>query len=130
MTQRVEVRSPLAPAPIGPYSQGIEVSGAQSLLFVSGQLPMDAATGELLHADIAAEAELALKNLEAVLGAAGHAWANVVNVKVYLTNMSDFAAVNEVYARHAGKPAPARAVIQVAALPKGARLEIEAVSAR
>lgn len=130
MTQRVEVRSSQAPAPIGPYSQAIEVSGAQSLLFISGQLPMDPVSGLLLQADIGAEADLALRNLEAVLGAAGHAWTNVCSIRIYLTDMGDFGKVNEVYARHSGTPAPARAVIQVSALPKAARIEIEEVSCR
>ena len=116
-----------APAAIGPYSQGIAIDG---LVFCSGQLGLDPATGELVAGGVEAEAERALRNLAAVLDAAGLAMADVVKTTIFLADMADFAAVNGVYQRHMPEPPPARSTFQVAALPKGGRVEIEAIAAR
>ncbi len=115
-----------APAAIGPYSQGITIAG---LTFCSGQLGLDPATGELAEG-VEAQAERSLRNLGAVLGAAGVAMADVVKTTVFLVDMADFAAVNAVYARFMPDPPPARSTVAVAALPKGARVEIEAIARR
>jgi len=114
-----------APKAIGPYSQAVR-SGR--LLFCSGQLGLGPDSGALVAGGARAEAEQALRNLEAVLTAAGASWAEVVKTTIYLTNLNDFDAVNAVYAEHVKAVAPARATVQVAALPKGAVVEIEAVA--
>jgi 2-iminobutanoate/2-iminopropanoate deaminase len=116
-----------APAAIGPYSQGIVAGG---MVFCSGQLGLDPATGELVPGGVEAEAERALKNLAAVLDAAGLGMADVVKTTIFLADMGDFAAINGVYARHMPEPPPARSTFAVAALPKGGRIEIEAIAAR
>ena len=115
----------VAPA-IGPYSAAIE-SG--DLLFCSGQLGMDPATGDL-RSDVAAQAEQALINLGALLKAGGSDYASVVKTTIFLADMADFAMVNEVYGRFFVAPYPARSTVQVAALPKGGRVEIEAIARR
>jgi 2-iminobutanoate/2-iminopropanoate deaminase len=115
-----------APAAIGPYSQAIAIDG---FLFCSGSLGMDPATGNLLDG-IDAQTERALVNLEAVLQANGMSMADVVKTTVFLSDMANFAAMNAVYATHVMDPAPARSTIQVAALPKGALVEIEAIARR
>lgn len=115
-----------APAAIGPYSQAVD---AGSLVFVSGQLPVDPATGEIPEG-AAAQAERAFANVRAILDAAGLGLANVIKTTVFLADLADFAAVNEVYARAFSAPFPARSCVQVAAIPKGARLEVEAIAAR
>ena len=120
------VSSPQAPAAIGPYTQAVR-SG--DLLFLSGQIPLDPATGQLVGGGIEAQTERVLKNLEAVLEAAGASLKDVVKTTVYLTDLGEFQAFNAAYARFFGEPpAPARATVQVAALPRGARVEIEAVA--
>ena len=116
-----------APAAIGPYTQGIATDG---LVFCSGQLGLDPATGDLVEGGVEAEAERALRNLSAVLDAAGLAMADVVKTTIFLADMGDFGAVNAVYQRHMPDPPPARSTVQVAALPKGGRVEIEAIAAR
>jgi 2-iminobutanoate/2-iminopropanoate deaminase len=116
-----------APAAIGPYSQGIAVDG---FVFCSGQVGLDPATGELVPGGVEAEAERALRNLTAVLDAAGVSVADVVKTTVFLADIADFGAVNAVYARHMPDPPPARSTFAVAALPKGARVEIEAIAYR
>ena len=121
------VRSEKAPAPIGPYSQGI---AAGNELFCSGQVALDPATGELAGADAAAQADRALKNLGAVLEAGGMSYADVVKTTIFLVDMNDFAAVNDVYGRYFEGAKPARTTIAVAALPKGARVEIDAIAKR
>ena len=123
---RQAIATALAPAAIGPYSQAVVVDG---LLFCSGQLGLDPETGELVEG-VEAQAERALRNLAAVLDAAGVAWADVVKTTIFLADISDFATVNEVYARFMPDPPPARSTIQVAALPKGGLVEIEAVARR
>ena len=110
-----------APAAIGPYSQALR---AGRFVFCSGQLGMDPASGELA-AGTAAQAERALANVRAVLAAAGAAMDDVVRTTIFLADMSDFASVNEVYARHFRAPFPARSTVAVAALPRGGRVEIE-----
>lgn len=119
------IRTDKAPAPIGPYSQAI-LAGNE--LFCSGQIAIDPATGELTGADAAAQAEQVLKNLGAVLEAAQMSYGNVVKTTIFLVDMNDFASVNEVYAKYFDAAKPARSTIAVAALPKGARVEIEAIA--
>ena len=120
------VSTPDAPAPIGPYSQGL-ISGG--LLFCSGQIALDPGTGELIEGGVETQTERVLENLVAVLAAAKMGLENVVKTTVYLADMGDFPAMNEVYARYLGERAPARTTIQAAALPKGARVEIDVVAA-
>lgn len=116
-----------APAPVGPYNQGIVASGA--LLFVAGQIPLDAATGELVGATVAAQTEKTIQNLTAVVKAAGSELSQVVKTSVFLKDMNDFAAMNEVYAKHFGDAeAPARACVEVARLPKDVLVEIECIA--
>jgi 2-iminobutanoate/2-iminopropanoate deaminase len=112
-------------AAIGPYSHGVE-SG--ELIFLSGQTPLDPETGKLLEGGIEPQTEQSFKNLFAVLGAAGLTSDEVIKVNVYLTDMADFAAMNAVYARQFNPPYPARTTIGVAALPLGARVEIELIA--
>ena len=114
-----------APRPVGPYSQAVRAGG---WVFVSGQIPLDPATGKLEEGGAAAQAERALRNLAAVLAAAGCRPADVRKTTIYLADLNDFAEVNEVYARFFAAPYPARAVVGVASLPKGAAVEIEAVA--
>ena len=114
-----------APAAIGPYSQAVK-SG--ELLFFSGQIPIDPASGELVTGSITAQAEQVLDNVSALLAAAGLTCANVVKTTIYLTDLGDFATVNDIYARYFSAPAPARACVQVAALPKGCAIEIEGIA--
>ena len=122
---RERIFTPQAPEPIGPYSQAIHAEG---VLFCSGQIPIDPATGELVAGDVSAQTERVLRNLEAVLGAAGKGFADVVRTTIYLVDMADFAAVNAVYAKSFGSVKPARSTVAVAALPKGARIEIDCVA--
>jgi 2-iminobutanoate/2-iminopropanoate deaminase len=115
-----------APAPIGPYSQGV-ISGG--FLFVSGQIALDPKTGEVVPGDVAAQTEQVLSNLLAVLKEAKMGTENVVKTTVYLADMADFAKMNEVYGRVLGKNAPARSTIQAAGLPRGVRVEIDVIAA-
>ncbi|MDI6871030.1 MAG: RidA family protein [Bacillota bacterium] len=123
---RIPVATKAAPAAIGPYSQGI-VWG--NLLFVSGQLGMDPATGQL-EPDTLSQARRALENLKAILAEAGFSLEDVVKTTIFLLDLADFAAVNEVYAGFFPEAPPARSTVQVARLPKDARVEIEAIAAR
>lgn len=116
-----------APAAIGPYSQGIAADG---LVFCSGQLGLDPATGNLVEGGVEAQAERALKNLGAVLDASGATFADVVKTTIFLVDIGDFTAVNAVYASFMPEPPPARSTIGVAALPKGGLVEIEAIARR
>jgi 2-iminobutanoate/2-iminopropanoate deaminase len=116
-----------APAAIGPYSQA---TGLGSLVFLSGQIPLDPATGTLVTGDIKAETEQVMKNLGAVLTEAGSSFERVLRCTIYLTNMDDFQAVNEVYGTRFPGAKPARATVQVAGLPRGARVEIDAIAHR
>jgi 2-iminobutanoate/2-iminopropanoate deaminase len=122
---RQAVSTDSAPGAIGPYSQAIR---AGSLLFVSGQVPIDPATGAIVDGDIAAQTRRVLQNLGAILDAAGLSFDHVVRTTVFLTDMNDFAAMNEVYATCFTQPAPARATVQVSRLPKDARIEIDVIA--
>lgn len=121
-----------APAAVGPYSQAVSTgAGPGAAVYLSGQVPLDPATGQLVEGDVQAQADQVLRNLGAVLTAAGLGFADVVKTTVLLADISDFQAVNEVYARYfTGPVLPARAAYAVAALPLRARLEIEAVALR
>lgn len=123
----VSIDSSLAPEAIGPYSQAVQ---AGNTVYVSGQLPVDRATGAFAGEDIEAQTEQSLLNIELILSEAGLSMAEVVKTTVLLADIQDFAAMNAVYARHFTAPFPARAAFQVAALPKGARVEIEAVAVK
>jgi 2-iminobutanoate/2-iminopropanoate deaminase len=116
-----------APSAIGPYSQAV-VSG--DLVFCSGQLGLDPASGEIVEGGVEAQTERALRNLVSVLDAAGASMADVVKTTIFLADIGDFAAVNAVYARHMPDPAPARSTFAVGALPKGGLIEIEAIARR
>jgi 2-iminobutanoate/2-iminopropanoate deaminase len=122
---RQAVSTPAAPAAIGPYSQAVR-SG--SLVFVSGQVPIDPATGAIVQGDIAAQTHQVFRNLRAILEAAGSSLDRVVRVGVFLADMNDFAAMNEVYAGYFTAPAPARATIEAARLPRDARIEIDVIA--
>lgn len=124
MTRRT-VQTDGAPQAVGPYSQAV-VAG--EWVYVSGQIPLDPATGEMVEGDIEAQAERALQNVRAVLEAAGSSLHDVVKATVFLTDMGEFGRVNEVYARFFGDSLPARACVEVSRLPKDARVEIEAVA--
>ncbi len=115
-----------APQAVGPYSQAIAVG---NLLFCAGQIPLLPETGELIHDDVVAQTERVLENLGAVLRANGMTYSNVVKTTVFLVDLGDFTAMNEVYALYFSDQHPARSTVQVSALPKGARVEIEAIAA-
>ncbi|MGB7247304.1 MAG: RidA family protein [Phormidesmis sp.] len=121
------IQTDQAPAPLGPYNQGIVASGA--MLFVAGQIPLDAATGKLVGTNIAEQTQQSLKNLAAVVKAAGSDLSQVVKTSVFLKDMNDFAAMNEVYAHYFSNEAgPARACVEVARLPKDVLVEIECIA--
>lgn len=122
---REPVTTSAAPAAIGPYSQAIK---AGDFLFASGQIPLDPATGTLVTGGIAEQTHRVLKNLAGVLEAAGIGFDKVVKTNVYLSDMADFAAVNEIYATYFPQPAPARATIQAARLPRDVKVEIDLVA--
>ena len=124
---RQAVSTSTAPGAIGPYSQAIAGRG---LVFCSGQVGIDVATGKLVEGGIEAQAERALRNLAAVLDAAGCGFGDVVKTTVFLADIGDFAALNGVYAKFMAEPPPARSTFAVAALPGGARVEIEAIALR
>jgi 2-iminobutanoate/2-iminopropanoate deaminase len=120
------VQTDRAPAAIGPYSQAVIANG---FLFTAGQIPLDPATGQVIAGDVTAQTERVLANLAAVLEAGGTSWSSVVRTTVYLYDMNHFPAVNQVYARVLGTARPARSTVQVAALPRGVLVEIDAVAA-
>ncbi len=122
---RTAITTDGAAAAIGPYSQAIR---AGSLLFVSGQIPIDPDTGELVDSDIAVQTHRVMRSVGAILKAAGADFADVVRTTVYLTDFEELPAMNEAYATYFGAPPPARSTVQVAALPKGARVEIDIVA--
>lgn len=127
--KRQVIQSPQAPEAIGPYSQAIAVEPSR-LTFLSGQIPLDPGTGELVGAgDAKAQTRQVMENLKAVLGSAGLTFEDVVKTTIYLMDLADFAAVNEVYGGYFVNRPPARATVQVAALPKGALVEIECIAA-
>lgn len=123
MRQAVSTSS--APEAIGPYSQAIR---AGSLLFVSGQVPIDPATGQIIAGDIEAQTHRVFQNIRAILAAAGGSFDQVVRTTVFLADMNDFAAMNSVYGTYFASPAPARATVQVSRLPKDARIEIDVIA--
>ena len=116
-----------APKAIGPYSQAISLG---DFIFTSGQIPLDPATQQLVQGDIRAQTERVMENLGAVLAAAGVGFDKVVKATIFVADLSDFAAVNEIYGKRFPKDPPARSTVQVAALPKGARVEIELIARR
>jgi len=121
------IRSDGAPGAIGPYSQAVAEG---RLVFLSGQIGLDPGTGELVAGGVEAEAEQVLRNLEAVLRADGLSFDDVAKTTIYLADLADFSAVNAVYGRYVRRPFPARATVAVAALPRGARVEIDAIALR
>ena len=127
MPEKTIIRTENAPAPFqgAPYSQGIRFG---DLVFVSGQLPVNPATGKLVEGGIAEQTEQVMENLKAILEAAGTSLANALKATIFLADLADFAGMNDVYARYVGDRPPARATFQVAGLPAGARLEIEVVA--
>lgn len=122
---KIAISTQNAPGAIGPYSQAVRVG---DFLFTSGQVALSPATGQLVEGGIEAETHQTLKNLSAVLTAGGATWADVAKTTIFLTDLADFAVVNRIYGEVAVSPAPARSTVQVAALPRGARVEIEAVA--
>ena len=124
---RQVVTTDAAPKAIGPYSQAIDTG---SLVFVSGQIALDPATGQIVAGGIVEQTERVLKNVEAILKAAGLSMNHVARTTVYLTDLGEFTAMNEVYARYFPKDHPARSTVQVSALPKGVRVEIDAIAIR
>ena len=123
--ERQIVHTDNAPKAIGPYSQAVKAGG---FVFVSGQIPLDPETGQLVDGDIVAQTERVLKNVQAVLEAAGASMADVVRATVYLKDLNDFAVVNEVYARFFPSAPPARVAVEVSRLPRDVRVEIDAIA--
>jgi len=124
VSNRAVIATQSAPQAIGPYSQGIKVGNT---VWISGQIPLDPASMEMVTGDINAEAEQVFSNLKAVAAAAGGSLDDAVKINISLTDLGDFEAVNTIMANHFNEPYPARACVQVAALPKGARIEVEAI---
>lgn len=120
------ISTPNAPAAIGPYSQAVV---SQGFAYVSGQIPLDPATGQMVEGGIAAQTERVLENLKAVLEACGSSLDRVVKTTVYMKDLGEFAAMNEVYARYFGANPPARATVEAARLPRQARVEIDCIAA-
>src|SRR5208282_4052125 len=125
MATKTIIKPAKSPAAIGPYNHAVRVGG---LLFCAGQIPIDPATGNLVSGDIKAQAERTLENVKAILDDQKLTFANVIKSTVFLTNLADFAGMNEVYAKYFTADFPARSTIQVAALPKGASVEIEVIA--
>lgn len=120
-----QVKTDKAPSAIGPYSQGIVANG---FLFTAGQIPLDPKTGQVIAGDVKAQTERVLMNLSEVLAAAGATWRDVVKTTVFLHDLNDFPAVNDTYARVLGEARPARSTVQVAGLPRGVLVEIDAIA--
>ena len=121
------VHSDDAPKAIGPYSQAVQVDSGK-MTFLSGQIPLDPKTMQMVEGDVIDQSEQVMKNLGAVLKAAGLDFSHVVRCTIFLTDLGDFAKVNEVYGRHFTGAPPARATVQVAALPRGSKVEIDAIA--
>ena len=119
------INSSNAPAPIGPYSQSVKANG---FLFVSGQIPLDPVSGQLVEGSIAEETLQVMKNLEAILLEAATSWDNVVKCSIFIRNMDDFSAINEVYGKYFTQNPPARETVEVSQLPKGVRVEISLIA--
>lgn len=124
---RVIISTDKAPAAIGPYSQGVRAGG---LIFFSGQIPIDPASGEVVKGDIAIQTELVMMNIEALLNAAGIGFEDVIKTTIFLTNLSAFGVVNEIYGRRFPDSPPARSTVEVQALPKGVDIEIEVIAVK
>ncbi|HUQ18003.1 MAG TPA: RidA family protein [Gemmatimonadaceae bacterium] len=120
-----QVKTAHAPAAIGPYSQAIIANG---VLYSAGQIPLDPATGEITGSDIVAQTDRVMENLQSVLEQGGASWGNVVKTTVYLSDLAHFPTVNEIYARWLGDARPARSTVQVAALPRGAMIEVDLIA--
>ncbi|SDB99191.1 2-iminobutanoate/2-iminopropanoate deaminase [Terribacillus halophilus] len=120
------IQTDKAPQAIGPYSQAVETAGT---VYISGQIPLDPATGEMAGT-IEEQTDQVMRNLSAILEEAGLSFDQVVKTTIFLTSLDDFAAVNEVYGRHLSEPYPARATVEISKLPKGAKVEIEAIAVR
>jgi 2-iminobutanoate/2-iminopropanoate deaminase len=127
MSSRKVISTSEAPSAIGPYSQAVEIS-AQRMVFLSGQIPLNPATQEMEVGDISAQTERVMQNLEAVLKASSMTFADVVKCGIFLIDMADFAAVNAVYSKYFSVNPPARATVAVSALPRGSRVEIDAIA--
>ncbi len=125
MTERVRVHTDNAPAAVGPYSQGVKTG---NMMFVSGQMPVVPATGEVVEGDVGEKARQCMKNVLAILEEAGLKADNIIKTTIFLTDMNDFGAVNEVYASFFGDSYPARSCVEVSRLPKGVDVEIEAIA--
>ena len=125
MNSREIISTDKAPAAIGPYSQGVKAGG---LIFFSGQIPLDPASGEVCTGDIAAQTELVMNNIAALLTAAGVGFDSIVKTTIFLTNLADFAVVNEIYGRRFPQAPPARSTVEVKALPRGVAIEIEVIA--
>ena len=119
------IKTPRAPAAIGPYSQGVKAGG---FIFISGQIPLDPTSGEIVNGDVAQQTDRVMRNIRAILDDSGATLQDVVKTTIFLADMNDFAAVNEVYGRYFDSEPPARATVQVARLPKDVRVEIEATA--
>lgn len=128
--ERTVIRTTQAPAAIGPYSQAVVVPvGGDRMIFCSGQIPLDPATGTIVEGDIAVQTRRVLDNLNAVLAAAGAGWQHVVKTTIFLADLGDFLTVNKIYGeRFGGGAPPARSTVQAAKLPRDARVEIEAIA--
>lgn len=124
---REVIKTSSAPAAIGPYSQGIRVS-AGKMLFTAGQVPLDPTTGQMVAGDIKAQTRRVLENVKAILHAAGASFENVVKTTVFMTDLNEFAAMNEVYAEFFSTNPPARSTVEVRALPRGCKVEIETMA--
>ena len=122
---RQAITAPDAPKAIGPYSPAIRTG---NLLFLSGQIPIDPASGATIEGDIAAQTDRVMQNIAALLKAAGASFADVVRTTVFLADMNEFAAMNVVYGKYVGDPAPARSTVQVSRLPRDARVEIDVIA--
>ena len=127
IVERTIIKTKLAPTAIGPYSQAVMVGDT---LYCSGQIPIEPKTGHMITESVEAETERVLENMEGVLTAAGMSMDHVVSCRVYMTDINDYAQINEIYARYFGVKAPAREAVQVCALPRGARVEISCVAVR
>jgi len=125
MPKKIIIKPAKSAPAVGPYNHAVRI---ENLLFCAGQIPLDPATGNLVAGDIKAQAERVLQNVKAILDDQGLTFANVVKSTVFLTNLADFAGMNEIYAKHFTSDFPARSTIQVAALPKGASVEIEVIA--
>ncbi len=122
---RQTIKTPKAPAAIGPYSQAVKANG---LLFLSGQIALDPASGQVVEGDVCAQTERVLENLKAVLEASGSGLGQVLKTTVFLADMGDFAAMNEVYGRYFAQEPPARSTVQAAGLPRGVKVEIDVIA--